>query len=271
MGSYNIKNILKDFYYKPQIPLIKMKFKLLKKKKVLVIGSGPSCELKNYILKDYVVICCNGSASVLKENNQNITPYLTIIDNELIDHTIAYEKDVRNVIIKNKLLKNLNLGNLISVQSNHSKNRNPNILEANFKSFTYINKNFRRALLNNLLNTNFIENDNDSLVSTGIFSICLSFLFGASEVEFTGFSLWNNEQYYSFNTNFVRKITSSAAPPPSPTTATSKNETISLKELTRNHSLADSLCIALLKVKKFKVHTKDKDFLPLMTNWGTIE
>jgi hypothetical protein len=262
MGSYNIKNILKNFYYKPQISFIKTKFKLLKKKKVLVIGSGPSAELKNYILKDYVVICCNGSANVLKENNQNITPYLTIIDNELIDHTITYEKDVRSIITKNKLLKNLNLGNLISVQSNHSKHMNPNILEANFKSFTYINKNFRRTLLNNLLNTNFIENDNDSLVSTGIFSICLGFLFGASEVEFTGFSLWDNEQYYSFNKNFVRNITSS--------TATSKNESISSKKLTRNHSLADSLCIALLKVKKFKVYTKDKDFLPLMTNWGTI-
>ena len=97
MGSYNIKNILKNFYYKPQISFIKTKFKLLKKKKVLVIGSGPSAELKNYILKDYVVICCNGSANVLKENNQNITPYLTIIDNELIDHTITYEKDVRSI------------------------------------------------------------------------------------------------------------------------------------------------------------------------------
>ena len=42
-----------------------------------------------------------------------------------------------------KLLKDMDLGNLIAVQSNNSKNSDPKILEAKFNTFTFINKNFR--------------------------------------------------------------------------------------------------------------------------------
>ncbi len=247
MEANNLKYIIKKLLFKSQIPILKKKFNFMKDKKVLVLGSGPNVKISENKLENYIIVCCNGSAGYLKKNNLNISPYLTIIDNELIDKDIVYEKDVRNQIIKKKLLKDMNLGNLISVQSNNSKNSDPKILEAKFNTFTLINKNFRRIIVNNLVNTNFIEKDDQSLLSTGVFSICLCFLLGASRVEFTGFSFWKKNIDY-----FYSEV----------------NNSSQSSENIRNHSLADSFFISLLKIKKFNLFTEDQDYLPFMTNWG---
>ena len=58
---------------------------------------------------------------------------MTIVDNELIDESIAYSKPSRSVIVKKPILKDLELGNLICVQSNHSRGSKPDILKANMK------------------------------------------------------------------------------------------------------------------------------------------
>ena len=121
MEANNLKYIIKKLLFKSQIPILKKKFNFIKDKKVLVLGSGPNVKISKNKLENYIIVCCNGSAGYLKKNNLNISPYLTIIDNELIDKEIVYEKNVRNQIIKKKLLKDMNLGNLISVQSNNSK------------------------------------------------------------------------------------------------------------------------------------------------------
>lgn len=247
MEKNHLKNFLKNQYYKFYIPFLKRKFSELRGKKVIVLGSGPNAILDKKNLDKYELVCCNGSASYLKKNDLNKIPFLTIIDNELIDEKIAYDKIVRKNIIQNKLLKGINLGNLISVQSNHSNNSNPKILEANYRSYTYINKNFRRSIVNDLVKTNFIENDNDSLLSTGLFAISLCLLLGAERVDFTGFSYWKKEKDYFYSQT---------------------DDLLKQKVLTRNHSLADTFYIALLKIKKFNLYTRDEDFLPYMSNWG---
>ena len=47
-----------------------------------------------------------------------------------------------------------------------------------------------------------------------------------------------------------------------------KSRHIETKFLTRNHSLADSVAICILKMRGFNIEAKDKDFYPLMNNWG---
>jgi hypothetical protein len=226
MKFHNLKNNIKRIYYAKDLFLLKRKFNCLKNKNILLIGSGPNVTLDIKHIQNLSIVCCNGSGSYLKNKNLKINPLLTIVDNELIDSS--------------------NLGNLISVQSNKSKNSDPSLLEASYDSFNYINKNLRRLIINKVVNTNFIEINDQSLLSTGIFAISLCFYLGASSVFFTGFSLWKNKKDYFY----------------------SIKEKSDKDYLVRNHSLADSLYISLLKVKNYKLFTNDKDFLPLMSNWG---
>ncbi len=246
MKFHNLKNNIKRIYYAKDLFLLKRKFNCLKNKNILLIGSGPNVTLDIKHIQNLSIVCCNGSGSYLKNKNLKINPLLTIVDNELIDRDIVFKKNVRSQIINNKLLKSSNLGNLISVQSNKSKNSDPSLLEASYDSFNYINKNLRRLIINKVVNTNFIEINDQSLLSTGIFAISLCFYLGASSVFFTGFSLWKNKKDYFY----------------------SIKEKSDKDYLVRNHSLADSLYISLLKVKNYKLYTNDKDFLPLMSNWG---
>ena len=250
MEQNYLKDLIKKIYYFKDYFFLKKKFEGIKNKKVLLLGSGPDISVSSEDLKKYVFVCCNGSAHSLSQISKNIYPYLTIIDNELIDKSVAYTKDSRSQIIKNKILKNLQLGNLISVQSNNSKSSDPEIIEAIYKSYTHINKNLRKIIINNVVKTSFLENDGNSLISTGIFAASLCFFLGATEVKFTGFSLWNENKEYYYSDN---------------------NSLSDRKQSIRNHSLADSLYICLLKTKKYNINTIDKDFLPLMSNWGKLQ
>ena len=242
-----MKKLIKRIYYFFPLIKLKRKFSFLKNKKVLIVGSAPKIDMSIGNSGETHLVSCNGSAANIQKLNLG-TSTLTIIDNELIDRKIAYEKDVRSKIIKNKILKNINLGHLISVQSNHSNDLDYNMLESDIKSFTKINKNMRSIIINSLLELDNVEENVDTLISTGIFSICLCLYLGAKEVNFTGFSFFkeNKDHYYdeeNLNYNQVSNIT-------------------------RNHSLADSVTVGLLKIKGYKIRTTDKDFLPLMSNWG---
>ena len=47
-----------------------------------------------------------------------------------------------------------------------------------------------------------------------------------------------------------------------------KNQNEDSELLTRSHSLADSVTIGMLKMKGFNIEARDRDFYPLMNNWG---
>ena len=56
----------------------------------------------------------------------------------------------------------------------------------------------RSIIINSLLGLDDVEANVDTLISTGIFSICLCLYLGAREVNFTGFSFFkeNKDHYY---------------------------------------------------------------------------
>ena len=244
-----IKNNIKKVVYFNKLLSLKKKFSFLNKKKIILVGSGPNLDKKIFEVKnDEVIISCNASgANIAKLNLGEIS--LTVVDNELIDEKIAFNKEARSKIIKNNILKDLNLGHLISVQSNHAKDIDHKILKANIKSFTSIDKNMRKIIIDSVLGKSIIDNDNISLISTGVFSICLCLYFGAKEIIFTGFTLFKDKKNYFYD---------------EPNSAINDSN-----YLTRNHSLADSVTIGILKLNGFKIEARDRDFYPLMSNWGT--
>ena len=244
-----IKRNIKKIVYFNKLLSLKKSFGFLKKKKVIIVGSGPSLDQKVFDSKDdSFILSCNASgANIAKLNLGEIN--LTVVDNELIDEKIAFEKEVRSNIIKNDILKNINLGHLLSVQSNHSKNIDHKILKANIKSFTTIDRNMRKIIIDSVLGKSIIDNNNISLISTGVFAICLCIYFGAREIIFTGFTLFKDKKDHFYD----------------------KPKTIinDTNYLTRNHSLADSVTIGILKLNGFKIEARDRDFYPLMSNWET--
>ena len=246
--KFLIKKYIKRFVYLNKIMSLKKKFNFLNQKNIILVGSGPNLDETVFKNKEDIIVSCNASAGNVNKLNLGEVK-LTVVDNELIDKKIAFEKDVRSNIIKNDVLKNLNLGHLISVQSNHSKDIDHELLKANIQSFTKVDKNMRKIIIDSVLGTSIIDNDNTSLISTGVFSICLCLYFGAKQVIFSGFTLFKDEKDHFYNEP--------------------QNQNNKLKLLTRNHSLADSVTIGLLKMKGFNIEARDKDFYPLMNNWGT--
>ncbi len=238
--------ILKKLFYVFFLSYLKFKFKFIKNKNVIILGSAPHVNLNGLNLNEYLVVSCNGSAKNISNLNLK-EPSFTVIDNELIDQDIAFNKKVRSNILNNNLLKNLNLGHLISVQSNLSTNSSPEILNSNFNSFIKINKNVRKIIINDILNLDYFEINDNSLISTGAFAISLCFYFGASKVFFSGFSLINSGKNHFYDDNKFN------------------SDDIEI----RNHSLADATMIGLMKIQGYNLETFDKDFLILMSNWNS--
>ena len=223
---------------------------IVNNKDVFILGSAPNPNLELYT-KDKLLITCNGSAASAHQNNLN-TPVMTVIDNELVDLDIASTKPSRNKIINNKLLKGLNLGHLVSVQSNFSKGGSPEILGAKYKKFEQININLRRMILSRALDLKWLEMDELSLASTGGFTIALCAFLNARSITFEGFNLFQGES------NDLKHFYESDKYLPS----TSK------KLNTKAHSLADSLVIGLLVARGKKLFSSEVDFSPLLSNWG---
>ncbi len=245
--KFLIKLYIKKLIYFKKILKLKKKFKFLNQKKIILVGSGPNLDKTIFNNKNDIIVSCNASASNVNKLNLGEVK-LTIVDNELIDKKIAFEKDVRSNIIKNDVLKDINLGHLISVQSNHSKNIDHKLLKANITSFTKVDKNMRKIIIDSVLGTSIVDKDNNSLISTGVFSICLCLYFGARQVIFSGFTLFKQEKDHFYDEP--------------------KNQNEDSELLTRSHSLADSVTIGMLKMKGFNIEARDRDFYPLMNNWG---
>ncbi len=243
--KYLIKSYVKRLINFKNILKLKRDFRFINQKKIIIVGSGPNLDKSIFNNQENIIVSCNASAGNVYRSNLGDVK-LTIVDNELIDKKIAFEKDVRSNIIKNNVLKGINLGHLISVQSNHSKDLDYTLLKGNIDSFTKINKNMRKIIIDSVLGTSIVDKDNNSLISTGVFSICLCLFFGARQVVFSGFTLFKEKKEHFYE----------------------EPEHIETKFLTRNHSLADSVAIGILKMRGFNIEAKDRDFYPLMNNWG---
>jgi hypothetical protein len=236
----------------------------LKCQDCLLIGSAPNPDLSLY-KNGMSIVTVNGSAA----NAKNLglpPPKLTVIDYELIDPECFNEKESRRVIIENKLLKGLDLGTLISVQSNNSKGGSPSVLEANFNRYESINKAIARKIIHNVSDTKILNNDVHGLLSQGGMAIALCFWLGARSVTISGFSLFKKHNS-KIEPHFYSDLPVSLAGNYNWRSGDCEKDALLLD--TRPHSLADCSLITQLVLRGFDVRTSEQDFLPLIRNWGS--
>ena len=80
------------------------------------------------------------------------------------------------------MLKNLELGDLISVQSNHSSKSDTSLLKANINSYNFIPKRVRKIILDKTSKQNLLDNNLKTIISTGIFAAYFCFFCNAKKV-----------------------------------------------------------------------------------------
>jgi hypothetical protein len=216
---------------------------------ILVLGSAPHPILPD-LAKDMVIVCCNGSAANAKRLGLK-APAMTVVDFELIDPEIAFSKSVRNDILQKKILSNLQLGILVGTQSNSAAGGSPQLLDAKYERFLSIDRYVRREIFDFVTDTDKLERDaRVSLCSTGAFAVAISLFLGARSVSLAGFTHvissddFGQMHFYDESSKTTHELD------------------------TRNHSMADSAFISLSVINGYKIHTCERDFLPLVQNWG---
>ena len=233
--------------------LYKIKYRnILKGKDCFLLGSSNVVDLTLF-KQDMVVISVNGSAANAEKLHLPKI-LLTILDNELLDPICIKEKISRKYIIENKLLKNINLGTLICVQSNNSKGGDPLILEAHFNDYIKFNRFLVKKIIAKTTKSKLINKNINGLPSTGFTALAICFWLGAKSVSMTGFSFYENNNSI-FDSHFYNQ----------------NDLELADKVLnTRSHTLADSAILTSLVLNKYKVITKDHYLLPLIQNWGNF-
>jgi hypothetical protein len=231
-------------------------------KDCFVLGSGPSPNISLFD-PEMVVVSVNGSYA----NGKMLglpQPVLTVVDYELLDPSVNIGKETRRVVVEERLLKGLHLGALVAVQSNSSRGGSPSSLQATYDRFLQIRKEHRRAIVHHVTGANLLENHVRGLTSTGAFCVALCAYGGARSVTFAGFSLFKSvhdevEPHYYLEKGLDFRVSGNPQ----------DIEMLGNEELdSRNHSLADCCLISQLVLNGHQIFTREKDFLPLIQNWG---
>jgi hypothetical protein len=219
--------------------------KLLSGLDVMVLGSSSNPRLpRNF--KKLTLVCCNASAANAKALKLQ-SVYITVVDNEVIDPKIAFEKKARRDILRKNLLKDIYLGYLFAVQSNPAKGGSPSLLGAKYNEFAEIDIKTRRKIIKSVSFISEIDSRPDLLTSTGGFAVAFAFFLGAKSVTISGFTFLESSKSYFF----------------------SKNKNLSKNKInTRSHSLADSLLFSSLASAGYKIYSEEPEILPLLQNWG---
>ena len=224
---------------------------------LFALGSSPHSS-SSLFRPHMKVVSCNASA-----RNAMIlglpAPVLTILDNEVLDPQVHLRKPGRSSIVAQGLLRNLSLGQLVSVQSNRSLGGDPALLEANWESHTRLTRSQRTLIVQRATGMAELDSTNWSMVSTGAFTIALGFLLGARSVVFSGFSLYQARGLQD-PPHFYDSVAQDSA---EESMARMRHVTTS-----RNHSMADAALVACLAVRGLEVDTEDPDFFALVRNWG---
>jgi hypothetical protein len=231
--------------------------KLIKDKDCFVLGSSPSPSLERFD-NNMSLVCVNGSAMIADKLNMP-PPVMTVVDFELLDVNINRSKPVRSKIIQNELLRDLDLGFIVSSQSNASPGGHPDELKANYSGFVSLYKSDCRKIIHQATGVSNLENDVHGLLSRGLFSIGLCAWLGASSITFSGFSLKRkniNESPY-----FYGDVINNVAIPD-----------VRYKSIegwdTRAHTMADCQLLGQLSLNGHKIYSDSEDFIPLLQNWG---
>lgn len=237
--------------------------KRLSGKRCYVLGSAPEVDLSGYMEGD-VVVSVNGSALNAKRLGLP-EPRVTVVDFELLDPIVNQEKFSRSVIIKEEMLKGLDLGLLLSTQSNSSIGGDPNCLQARFEAHFQLYKEDCMKIVHNVTQTRNLEKTLQGLLSRGGMAIALCAYGGAKEIFFSGFSLFKDPKFdhppYFHAADFYNQNSLDSI--------SWQLESYNRYDLdTRNHSLADCILIGQLVLAGINIQTSSKDFAPLLSNWG---
>jgi len=226
----------------------------IKNRDVFIVGSGPNLKLDMYN-ENMQIICINGSAAQPQLQKMQ-PPNLTFLDNELLDLVVNKIKNSRSEIINDKLLKNLDLGIVISTQSNNSLGGPLDQLESKWIDHITTDKKFRKQLCKKLTKQSNLETSRRGILSTGGFALAFVVYFGAKSVLMSGFSFYksptkdDSDKFYK-ERNSISSMTFESGID------------------TRSHSLADSFLISCLVLMGFKIESNDTDLLPILHNWGS--
>jgi len=227
-------NIILSSYFRIRFVRAEI-IRLLAGRECFVLGSAPDPNLTAF-KSDSLLICVNGSAANAKKLGLP-TPILTIVDFELLDSLVNLEKESRSVIIKNQLLRGLNLGTLISTQSNGSSGGSINCLNANVEKHIRLYKYDCMKIVHNITQAKLLEKNVHGVLSRGALAVLLCAWGCAKSVTFEGFKLFRTkEELYAphFYENNVNETVWNAEPQ-------------SFQDWdTRSHSLADSALITQL-------------------------
>lgn len=230
-----------------------------------VMGSAPEPDIEG-MDKDAVLICVNGSGANAARLGLK-SPVITVVDFELLDSAINTKVKTRSVIIKNDLLRGLNLGLLLATQSNYSNGGSPACLNASYKGGLKLYKTDCRSIVHKVTRSNILENDVHGLLSRGGLTLAICVWGGAKKIIFSGFSLFkhkdelNGPHYYaSIEENFIEKDIIWAV--------TKEAREMTDNWDTRNHSLADSTLIGMLVLNGHDISSSSKDFAVVLSNWG---
>jgi len=201
------------------------------------------------------IICINGSPAqpLLKDIK---SPAITFFDNELLNLTVNKTKASRSEIVHGKLLKNLDLGVVVTTQSNSFSGGPIDQLEAIWTNRLSTDKKFRKSLCKHLKMQPNLEGSSMGILSTGGFALAFLTFFGAKSISMSGFTFYksphkdDSEKFYKIST-IEQKF--------------SKNAN---RDDTRSHSLSDSNLISSLVLMGYKINSNDSDLLPILHNWG---
>jgi hypothetical protein len=217
---------------------------------VFVLGSAPHSSAAQFD-PSMVLVSCNASA--LSAHRHGLPPpTLTVMDNELLDPDVSNQKPGRDTIIARGLLRDLDLGHLVCVQSNRAQAGDPGALGAKLSAVSLLDRGQRHRVVRNASGIEALDGSNWAMVSTGAFAIALAVYLGASRVRFSGFGL-----YKPLDALDPPHFYDSDLPALGP------------QRESRNHSLADAALVCALALRGVDIATDDHDFLPLVQNWGS--
>lgn len=217
---------------------------------VFVIGSGPDSSVAGFE-PSMIVVSCNASAASARRHALP-PPALTVMDNEVLDPQASARKPGRDTILARGLLRDLDLGHLVCVQSNRARAGDPAALGAKLSGVSLLDRAQRHRIVRNASGIEALDGSNWAMVSTGAFAIALVVYLGASRVRFSGFSLRKPADVLDPPHFYDRSLPASTPHADS-----------------RNHSMADAILVSTLALHGFDIATDDHDFLPLVQNWGS--
>lgn len=227
---------------------------LIADKTVFVLGSAPQASIELFEPTACVVTC---NASARQAHRLGLPePLLTVLDNEVLDPDIRGRKPERCAIVNQGLLAGLNLGHLVTVQSNRALAGSPDVLGATLLSVQALDRAQRSHIVQRASGFDPLDATNWSMVSTGAFAIALCVYLGARRVNFAGFGLNRPIADRDPPHFYARAVEPGAALPDAGVDS-------------RNHSMADAALVACLALRGVFVDTRDPDFRPLVQNWGS--